>query len=104
MAGKVKALFTVAEESVVLNTQGASFATIELAGTFAGTVQFEAMGSVEGNTSSVEGMPVSDLDGTGVTEGTAVGVWRFDVRGISRLQARCSVFTSGIIEVFGYAE
>jgi len=104
MAGKVKAVFEAATESVVLNVQGASFAAFELEGTFVGTVQFEAMGSVEGTPGSVEGMPISDLDGTGVTEATAPGAWRFDVRGMSRLQARCSAFTSGIINVFGYAE
>lgn len=102
MAHKHKGVLTIIQGEVGLSVQGDERASIEVDGTFVGTVSFEAAGHPDGVFQAIQGTQMDG--GASATSCTAPETFTFDVRGISRLKARCSAFTSGAIEIWLYAE
>ena len=102
MGHKHKAVLLALNDEVGLSVQGNERASIEVDGTFVGTVSFEAAGHPEGVFQLIQGTQMDG--GANATSCTAPETFTFDVRGISRLRARCSAFTSGSIEVWLFAE
>lgn len=102
MARKSKKSITVVEQKVEIGCAGNQRATIEIFGTFSGTIVFEAKGHPDGAMQAISGIPMDG--GSAGTSTTAPDTFMFDVRAITALQARCSVFGSGTIEVLVYAE
>jgi hypothetical protein len=93
---------TSGEGSIVgMKVSGAVRASIDLAFTPVtnDSVVFEAAGHKDGAFRAIEGFPMEDIDGTGVTSATTAGCWLFDVRGIARLRARCDGLASASIAV-----
>lgn len=74
---------------------GASTATIQLTGTFVGTVTFEVSSDFETTWAAILGNPIGG--GAQASSATATGVWAFQVGAQSHIRARCSAFTSGTI-------
>ena len=72
--------------------------TIQITGTFVGTVTFE--GSIDG-TNYVSLLATDITAGTTATEATAAGIFRVDVTGLYKVRMRVSAWTSGAITVFG---
>lgn len=99
---KHKAVLSVVNDEVSLSVQGNRRACIEVDGSFTGTVVFEAAGHPDGVMQAIQGTQM-DGGGTG-TSCTAPETYTFDVWGISRLKARCSVISLGSINVWIYAE
>lgn len=81
---------------VTLTVAGYANVSIQLDGTFAGTVQFE--GTVNNDTWAALSVHPSDDPSTFVTSSTAAGLWLGDCGGLYAVRARCSTFTSGVIE------
>lgn len=71
-------------------------ATIQLSGTFSGTVQFEAA-TADGTWVALNAIPLNST--TAVTSATSTGVWRANVSATSSIRVRCSTFSSGPINV-----
>lgn len=79
-------------EEFSIACSGCPTVTLQLSGTWAGTIAFEGTAD-GGNWAALIGAP---LGGTGVaTSTTAGGVWRFSSVGLSRVRVRFSTFTSG---------
>jgi hypothetical protein len=100
-ATKSGSLTVVQQEVRVEGTNAESF-SVQLTGTFVGTMSFEI--SLDGGTTWVAfGMtPSTDLRaGVIVATATAPGVWLSPVQhaAIPHFRARCSAFTSGTIVV-----
>lgn len=68
---------------------------IQLAGTFAGTVEFEA--TVNGSDWVALTLTPS-TGGAGAANATGTGVWQGDCGGYTKVRARCSTYTSGTID------
>lgn len=73
----------------------ASHVALQVTGTFVGTVTFE--GSVDGT--NFAAVHVTDSGGTAAATATAAGIFQADVRGLDKLRARVSAYTSGAITV-----
>lgn len=68
--------------------------TVQLAGTFVATVQFE--GSVDGtHFVAVNAVPITG--GAAVTSATGAGVWQVQAVGLAAVRARVSAYTSGTV-------
>lgn len=65
------------------------------------TVQFE--GSLDGTTYTQLGSNAQNGTGTSQTSTTATGLFRFNVAGLKFFRARISSYTSGTVDVIGYA-
>lgn len=71
--------------------------TIQVSGTYTGTIQFEA--SPDGQTwYGISGSPVPS--GASASSTTGTGVWRFQVAGFTHVRARASALASGYPVVF----
>jgi hypothetical protein len=83
--------------SVSFGVADPASATIQLTGTFVGTVQFE--GSADGGTTFValNGTPLNSA--TPASSATAVGTFVFHVGSLTDIRARCSAYTSGTVVV-----
>lgn len=79
------------------STDGAEYLTLQISGTFVGTVTFE--GSVDGT--NYAAVLVSNSAGSAAATATAVGIFTADVRGLKYFRARVSAYTSGAITVVG---
>lgn len=82
--------------------------TLQLSGTFSGTVIFESTSDANpspgGNWYTITG--VNEADGSAVTGATATGRFSFPNAGLTAIRVRCSAYTSGTISVTavrGYA-
>ncbi len=79
---------------VVINVGGTdATGTIQLAGTFSGTVTFQASDNGGQQWASIQGQPWTG--GVFVTSATSTGGWTFDVSGKTNLCAYVSSYTSG---------
>lgn len=89
------------EEVVTLDISGAGAVAVQLAGTFTGTLQFEA--SVDGGTFVALSMiPSSSASGEAaadVTSATAAGAWSGSCGGYRIFRVRASDWTSGTARV-----
>lgn len=82
---------------VTLAVGGMGAVAVQLAGTFTGTVQFEA--SVDGRTfTSLNMLPITGAQ-TAVTSSTAAGIWAAQVGGLSIVRVRVSAYTDGTVNV-----
>jgi len=80
---------------VLLSVDGLGAVSVQLAGTFTGTVQFEA--SVDGATfTALNVLPISGTQ-TAVTSSTAAGIWGAQVGGLSIVRVRVSAYTNGTV-------
>ena len=106
MGRKSEGVISVATGLVGASVQGNERASIELdwVPTTGDTVEFQAQAHPEGTFGLIEGFPMDDINGAGVTEGTDIGVWIFDVKGISRIRAIASALGSTPVSVKIYAE
>lgn len=106
MGHKDKGTIAAVGEEVGLSVQGNERASIELAWTpvTGDTIEFEGRAHPEGSWGSIEGFLMSDIDGTGATDATDIGVWIFNVIGISRIRARASALAATPVSVKIYAE
>ena len=93
----VSASFTTVEDACTATVASVQRSTIQLAGTWAGTVSFEA--TVDGSTWHAVGAHVSTVafGGAVVTSATANGLWRLDVTEFQAVRARYSTDTSGTV-------
>lgn len=66
---------------------------VQVAGTFTGTLEFEASADNGTTWVAISGTPVAST--TTVTSTTAPGIWRFSVGGLTNLRVRPSAFASG---------
>lgn len=83
-------------DTLVLLVQGHGGLSIQLTGTWVGTVQFE----VSNDGSNWRSLSLSPSTGAAAaSSATAVGLWMGNVAGASLIRVRCSAFTSGIIAV-----
>lgn len=85
-----KGVIASAGEEVAISVVGCIKASIDLDWTevTGDSIAFEAKAHIEAPWRSIEGYPMEDMDGTGVTEASAPGAWVFYVDGIARLRAR----------------
>ncbi len=106
MAHKISGSIAVVNGDVGLSVQGNRRASIELdwVPVTGDTIEFEGLAHPEGTWDSIEGQLMSDMNGTGVTSATDVGVWIFDVWGISRIRASASALSTTPVSVKMYAE
>jgi hypothetical protein len=87
---------TVAGSCVTLPiVQDSATSVIVLGGTFSGTVQFEASADSMTTWQAISGTPTNST--TTVTSATGAGQWRFAVAGVNAIRARCSTYSSGIV-------
>lgn len=77
---------------VTLSISGLGASSLQVAGTYSGTIQFEA--SVDGSTYADLSMTPSG-GGSGATNTTSTGVWQGATGGIAIIRARMSSYTSG---------
>jgi len=80
------------DERIEIDTKGFSTGIVQISGTFAGTISFEAT-TDGGNFVSIAGMIAGG--GAMATSTTGVGLFRFNTAGLVRLRARFTAFTSG---------
>ena len=94
---------TAAANLCELPVSTAQQANVQLSGTWAGTITFEA--TLDGTTWHSVAASKSDANKftTVVSTATGNGVWRADVIGYKSFRARCSAFTSGTIVVDVYS-
>jgi hypothetical protein len=86
----------------ISNNQGG--ATIQLAGTFSATLQFEATNAAQpfdpANSASWTSIAMTPLaGGSTVTSATAVGTWQTNIAGLTAIRVRCSTYASGTVVV-----
>lgn len=68
------------------------FVAVQLAGTFSGTITFEA--TVDGaNWVAINGMPVAST--TPASTATAAGIWYITANGVTAVRARSTTWASG---------
>ncbi len=72
-------------------------ASIQLKGTFSGTLQFEASSDNGATWTAVPGTPIAG--GSAVTSATSTGLWKFNVSALSSIRVRASSFVSGTAAV-----
>lgn len=84
-------------EPALLDVRGLGAVGVQLTGTWAGTVTFEA--SIDGQTFVALNMVPSN-SATAASTSTGTGAWTANVAGFLLFRARCSAFTSGTIEVW----
>jgi hypothetical protein len=72
---------------------GQAGATIQLSGTFTGTISFEVTAD-GGNYIAINGQAVNGV--AAVSTATAVGIYRFNVTGLQRIRCRCSAAMTGL--------
>ena len=77
-------------------SQNNSGAVVQLAGTFVGTLTFEATAD-GGNWVAISGTPIGG--GAAVTSSTTAGAWQFGTSGLISLRACVSAYTSGAVSV-----
>ena len=87
-------------ETTGATTGGLKTLTMQVTGTFVGTVTFE--GTVDA-TNWVSLLCTSVTAGSTATTATAPGVVRVDCSGLTQVRARVSAYTSGSITVIGLA-
>lgn len=92
----VRGVIDADEEVVTIDVRGAGAAGLQLAGTFVGTIQFEAC-IEEGTFVALNMVPSNSA--TAVTSATAVGAWSANCGGYSTVRARASAWTSGTARV-----
>lgn len=88
----------VAEAVARLDTHGMGTATVEVKGTFTGTITFELIGG--GATPVGVDCETALTPGTAVNTTTTTGTWRCPVAGYAFLQARMSAYTDGTALVY----
>jgi nitrous oxidase accessory protein NosD len=89
-------------DGVALDVKGAERLTVQVSGTFSGTVAFE--GTLDDTTWFAVGLKTA-ADGAAVTTVTAAGVWkRTPDLALSLFRARVSVYASGDITVVAMKE
>jgi hypothetical protein len=83
-----------------IDTRNFDSATVQLSGTWSGTVTFEGTNFPAGGGTyyALLGVNVTTLGGA-VTTTTTNGIWRFPLSGIERFQCRFSTATSGVPQV-----
>lgn len=88
------AMNSTANAVTVISTGGVSTATVQVTGTWTGTIIFE--GSVDGGTNYFSN-PMFAINSTGVfvTTATANGQWQGDIAGFSHFRVRCSITGTG---------
>lgn len=87
---------TALNGTVQIDVGGYGAVGIQLSGTWAATVEFQA--SVDGtNWSALQVVPVGS--GTAVTTSTANGIWYADVGGLNLIRCEATAFTSGTVQV-----
>lgn len=89
---------TATGNGTAIEMEGVSRLTVEVTGTFVGTVTFE--GTVDDSSWFVVGMKTA-ADGVAVSAPTAPGAWKLPADGpaLSQFRARVSAYTSGSITV-----
>ena len=94
------------DDEVGVSVRGFTRASIDLAWTplTGDAVEFEAQSHVKAAFRAIEGFPMEDMDGTGVTTASTAGAWLFDVKGVARLRARASAVGANPIAVLVLAE
>ena len=78
---------------------GYAILSLQVTGTFVGTVTFEC--TINGTTWVALEMSSIGASGTLATTATAPGIWTADVMGLVQVRARVSAWTSGAITVVG---
>ena len=97
MATQIREVFTQSGMSLAIFTGGMSYVGIRLAGSWVGTLQFEA--STDGlNFQVVSVTPFPG--GTNVQTTTANGNWFFEVGNYVAFRVRQTTFTSGSVQVY----
>jgi hypothetical protein len=98
----MKGTLAAVNDELGMECQGLSRLSVELAWTevTGDTIVFEAKTHQEGSWGSIEGYPVSDMDGTGVTSVTGVGAWVFDVRAIAAFRVKASALGAQDVTVY----
>lgn len=71
----------------------AGSASVQVSGTFTGTLQFEATVSGSSTWVAVSGKPLPS--GVDVSSTTATGTWQFNIASLSNIRVRASAFASG---------
>ena len=94
------------DDAVGVSARGFVRASIDLAWTplTGDAVEFEAATHKDATFRAIEGHPMEDIDGTGVTSASTAGAWLFNVQGIARLRARASAIGATPIAVKILAE
>lgn len=93
-AGSTCSTTSVPTNCVILQLDGAtSAATIQVAGTYVGTNQFEVSSDNQNTWSNVSCTPPNSA--TAVSSTTSTGLWQCNVAGYTHVRARASAYTSG---------
>lgn len=77
---------------------GLALVTVQVTGTFVGTVTFE--GTIDGS-NWIAILARSVVDGATATTATAPGIYQLPVAGLEQVRARVSAYTSGSITAIG---
>lgn len=89
---RMQGIIDADEERVSIDVRGAGAVGLQLAGTFTGTIQFEAC--IEDGTFVALNMVPSN-SATAATSATAAGAWSANCGGYTTIRARASEWTSG---------
>ena len=84
-----------ADEVVQINVRGMCSVWLQLSGTWAGTVSFEA--KVDSDAAFVAFNMVPSNSATAASSATANGAWSANCAGYDTVQARFSTVTSGVV-------
>lgn len=91
---------TAAAQAVSIVCSQFARVSIQLTGTWAGTVTFEGSADGGGNWFGISPIPTtSTARTTGVASATANGLWDADTSSLTNVRARCTAYTSGTIAV-----
>jgi hypothetical protein len=90
-------IYTV-QSYCMMNLDGRTAAVIQLFGTFAGTITFEATAN-GGDWTTIFGQVINTVGAPAATS-TAAGIFRFNTTGLYAIRARYSTYTSGVCQVF----
>lgn len=90
-------LLDAVEEEITMNVRGLAGVGLQLAGTWAGTVSFEA--TLNGRTWVAFNMVPSN-SATPASSATATGCWSANCAGYEAVRARFSTATSGAVEAW----
>jgi hypothetical protein len=89
---RVAGVLRVLGDTLAIDCSGCATVAIQVAGTWAGTLLFEAS-TDGGNFAAVSGVPA--VGAAAVASTTASGLWRFQTAAFVRIQVRVSAYTSG---------